>query len=280
MIPKFYNCILILLLIFYCSKNINAQLISTTDQSVNAIGLSQSGVGMINAFSMYSNSGALSFQSRNVLNANVGFYYGLPELKYLQAGGSFNLSNTDYLNLTITNFGDIDYRETTIGGGYSKRLTPKLGIGVKANYTLLNVNFFGNSSIWSFEAGALIKPTKKINVGYQTKIYATNNTIGLDAIHFHNIGIEYRPIKTARFVLSTTYNGNWSLQGGIQYHIIPKLWIKVGANTFEPSFSMGAGYRVSDQFEMDFAFRYHTILGVSPFFGASYYFGSNENKNL
>ncbi len=258
--------------------SIKAQQISIIDQSVNAVALSQSGVSQSGPFSMYSNMGAVSFLDRSGLNLNAGFFYGLPELKILQAGTALRISEVDFGILTLGSFGDIDYRETSIGIGYSRLLSNKVGIGLKGNYTQLSISEFGTGSSWTVEGGILMEFHPKMAFGYHGKYFFSFDTYSSNSSHYHSIGISYSPVNSTQIMVSTIYQDNWSIHVGVIYDILEKLWVKVGVDGMDPSFSMGVGYQISSSLDIESAFQFHSQLGTSPFIGLVYYFQSKTKQ--
>ena len=262
--------------IFICfSFKSIAQYVTFYDRSSNGVALSQSTVASPNVYGLYNNMAAISFVDQSIANVNGGMYYGIPELKHFQAGTLLKLTEADRLGITINHFGDPDYRESTVGIGYSRRILDQLGMGFKLNYTISDVTEFGNSTGWCFEGGILGKITDKLWIGYQGK-YFFENEIFYNETMIHQVGFHFQPIEVLAFTLSTTYYGGWSIQGGIRYALIEGLWVKIGANSLEPSYSMGLGYQFSEKFSVEGALQYHSILGSSPFLGLIYKF-FNQN---
>ena len=268
---RYFSQIVFFILVTSSLNKSIAQQVTFYDRSTNGVALSRSTVASPNVYGLYNNMGAISFVDEATANINGGIYYGIPELKHFQAGALFRLTEADRFGITINHFGDPDYRESSFGVGYSRRILNQLGLGFKVNYTLLDISEFGNSAGWSFEGGILGRISDKLWIGYQGK-YFFENDINYNEKMSHHGGIHFQPLDLLAITLSTTYIRGWSIQGGIQYTLIDNLWVKIGANSLEPSYSMGLGFQFSDRFSVEGALQYHSILGSSPFLGLVYQF--------
>lgn len=268
---NYYTLLSISLGMLFGSLSAYCQQVTFFDRSVHSVAMSQATVATPNPYSVFNNPGATGLLGYSSMTANAGFYYGLPELKHFQAGSNILFTTSDHILFTINHFGDPDFRESTIELGYSRQVNSRIGVGFKAAYSLQDIAEFGNQNGWSFSGGLLGKLTQRLFLGYQGRYVLKGSNRDLNP-SFHHIGIHYQPIDKLTVSLSSSYFNGWSIQGGIHYYLIDDFWLKIGANSYEPSYSMGMGYQFKPHFAIEAAFQYHTYLGISPFMGVIYQF--------
>ena len=266
MIRGLLTCYLLTLL----KASIWGQLISNSDYSVNATALSHSSVALANNYSQYSNPGAVGFLDRSVISLNGGLLFGLPELKLFQAGMSLRITDNDFGIFSIGSFGDLNYRETSFGLGYSRRLTNKIGLGFKGSFTQLRIPEFGSSAAFTFNAGLIWEFAENIQFGYQSQLFLDTELISLNNRFFHFLGFNYQLAHSTSILLAASYRGYWGIQGGIVHKLRDDLILNIGVEGWDPSFSMGLGFRLGLDLLLEVAFQYHLALGVSPSIGLVY----------
>ena len=262
--------ILIISGLLLTSTMLRSQLISTFDHSVNAAALSHSSVAFVNNNSLFTNIGAVSLQDQSTASLNGGLLFGLSELKIFQAGLAMKITENDFGVATLGSFGDLNYRETSVGLGYSRQIGRKIGLGFRGNYAQLRIPEFGTNGYFTFNGGMLWEVIQNFWLGYQTQFFPEPESITSGDPFYHHLGIGYQIANHTTVMISTVYRGAWSIQGGLVYSFRDSMAFKIGVDGSDPSFSLGVEYKISPGFLLAGAFQYHSALGISPFFGLVY----------
>ena len=224
-------------------------------------------------FSITSNQAGIAFLE----NASVGL---LAEQRFLSAdirqfGAVAGLpTRFGSFGLLIQTFGFDVYNEQKIGLAYARKLSKKFAIGVQFDYLNTQVSEYGNFNAISFEAGLQTEVLKNLWLGA-----SVSNPFRIEVAPDEylptqfNIGLSYRFSNKILIAceIEKDFEYPTSARVGLDYHIIEPLSIRLGVGTEPVQNSFGIGIHLK-QFTLDFAARYHQILGFTPTFSMSYQF--------
>ena len=209
--------------------------------------LGKCSVALNDFWSIHNNpAGILSYN-----NPSFGISYEnrflLKELGYKNVGLSFPLK-TGVIGLSASRFGYEHYNENVIGIALAKSFGPKLKIGLKLDYILLN--FSGNYDSFSsptFELGLQYEINENLNLGVylfnpiNVKIRSINNSI-IPIIM--RLGFSYF-IKDNFMITSEIEENseeNFSYRFGIEYAPDDDFIIRSGFQLNPNLFTFGIGY--------------------------------------
>jgi len=212
--------------------------------------------------------------------AGAGFYYEnrymLKELGY--KAGVFALpTKAGNLGLSFNHFGYSAYNESKIGLAFAKGFGKHIAFGVQLDYNMARLaESYGNRNFLTFEAGMLATITPKLSVG--AHVY---NPISAKLSEFNDerapvifrLGAAYQ--ITDKFLVTAESEKNMDagtdVRAGLEYRIIPQLYLRGGISTNPVANSFGAGIFIG-HFILDVSASYHQVLGFSPQASLSYKF--------
>jgi hypothetical protein len=224
-------------------------------------------------FSITSNQAGIAFLE----NTTVGL---LAEQRFLSADiRQFGVvaampSKFGSFGLLIQTFGFDVYNEQKIGLTYSRKLSKKFAIGVQFDYLNTRISEYGSFSGISFEGGLQAEVLKNLWLGAS---FSNPFKIEIAPDEYLptqlNFGLSYR--FSDKIFLATEVQKDFeypaSVKVGLDYRIIEPLSIRLGVGTEPIQNSFGVGIHLKN-LTLDFAARYHQILGFTPTFSMTYEF--------
>ncbi|MEZ4884053.1 MAG: hypothetical protein R3E32_04870 [Chitinophagales bacterium] len=225
-------------------------------------------------FSVFNNPAGLS----SLEGFNVGIYaenrFLIEDLNLLGVGialptksGSFGLGGTY--------FGNAAYSESYFTLAYSRLLARNLSIAVDFDYVNLSIEEFGSTSAFTFGLGLQFSPSKNIEIG--ASIY---NPIRVQLTQDEEsflpslikVGLAYHPEEEGFTLLGEVekdIDREAILKFGLDYQLIEKLSLRAGISTNPAYSSFGLGLNLG-KMVVDFANRFHPVLGYSPHISVIY----------
>lgn len=168
-----------------------------------------------------------------------------------------------------TYFGNAAYSESYLTLAYSRLLFDNFSLAVDFDYFNLSIEEFGTSSAFTFGLGFLYSPSKNIDIGahihnpIRTQI-TSDEKDNLPSIV--KIGLAYHPEDEGFTLLGEVekdIDRSAILKFGIDYQLIDKLSLRAGISTNPAYSSFGLGLNLG-KIVLDFANRFHPVLGYSP----------------
>ena len=221
----------------------------------------------IDAFSFVANQAVLAnmqdftagvFGERRFMMKDLAFYqmaFAIPN-KYGQFGFTGNY------------FGSTEYKETSLGLAYGRKLMDNLSIGAQFNYYSVNIQGYGNSSSVNFEAGFLFQITPQFHLGIHS-YNPTGSNLGkegtdkLPAIHTLGMGYETSDKFTISGEIQKQENEPININAGLLYSISEQLFARVGMSTATSTYYIGAGVMMKS-IRLDVTSSIHPQLGITP----------------
>lgn len=179
-------------------------------------------------------------------------------------------------------YGFAQYNETQAALAYGRKLGEKIDVGVQFNYNAVKVAGYGNAGTISFEAGAVIHLTDKLNFGVHI-----NNPVGgkynkgddekLPFVYTAGLGYE----ASGKFFVSAEIQKEEdqpvNVNAGLQYRFLSQLIARGGIATATSSFWLGLGITVKE-LRIDAIASSHPQLGITPGLMLSYNFKTLPSK--
>jgi hypothetical protein len=216
------------------------------------------------------NPAFLSFQTTKQLSASILNQFEIKELSTIYLRGQYP---NDYLNagLSFSHYGYEDYRIIQAQVGLSKKIVPKLSIGI-------NLLYYQQSSLWEEDIQHYL--SSGIGIYYQL-----NSSIGLafladNVLHTFpgqcwNIyaGMSYEALENCFLFVETSYGAikPFDLSLGVEYKLVEELKVRAGTQIILKTPSFGVGYQWN-KWTIDAGFSLHPVLGITSIIGFNYRF--------
>ncbi len=212
---------------------------------------------------------------------NSGIYYEnrfiLKETGLSALAFSAPLGGTT-INVGFANFGFSSFNKQKASLGFSQQLFNNFFLGINANYFSMRQSAdYGNFHGMSFEIGALFIQGNNLRIATYIAnpvnvSYFADNTFKLPFCL--RIGLSYKFSNSLLFALETgkSINGfTHVFRSGIEYTINHKFMFRTGVAFYPIEYTFGLGYKISD-FNLDFSYAYHNVLGSTPKISLNYAF--------
>jgi hypothetical protein len=192
-------------------------------------------------------------------------------------------TNSGVFGLSMNYFGYSQYNETKIGLAYAKSFGQKLSFGLQLDYLSTKIaENYGKNSAFTFEVGILYKINKSLSIGthifnpIQAKISDYNNE-KIPAIFRLGLTYTFSPKVFINVETEKDINQNPVLKGGVEYHMIKPVYVRIGISSNPTLSSFGFGVEFNS-LKFDFASTYHQTLGFTPQVSLIYSFGNLDKS--
>ena len=198
--------------------------------------------------------------------------FALSELRQVSAVGAMNFGNSA-LGLSVGYFGFEAYNESRIGLLYGRKLAKNLSLGAQL-YTLgTRIPDYGSQQLISFEVGLQATISPSIDIGGRI-----SNPVRVEQLEGEalptvlSFGVNYRPDKQVQLIAEVEKDILFPVRVrcGLEYQLLDALELRAGVATEPSLLSFGIGYRLLDQWQLDFSAVYHQYLGFTPGIGLVY----------
>jgi len=259
---KFYLLVLSIIISYGCS----AQAVHYPVQ-IPYISLGAYSGNFTDAFSFTCNQAILSSQK----SISVGLYterrFALKELNFYSLALSFPVTS-GFIGIQLNYFGYTAYNESKLGIAYGKKLGKIADIGIQFDYNLIHITGYGNTIALNGEAGILLHPAEKINIGLH--VYnpfggnlGKNTGERLASIYKFALGYEASQQVCIHVEIIKEENIPVHVNAGLQYCFVKQFFAGVGIETSSTSPYGCAGLRWKN-IRVDLAATYHLQLGFTP----------------
>ena len=263
--------------LFFCCK---AQI---TNDGLGARGLAMSNATITNADVWSVNNNIAALADYNDSEVGVGFNnrFGVGGFNTISMVGAHH---TDMFSagLSVKRFGDNLYNESIIGIGGAHKID-FVSLGLKANILQVAIDELGSKTNVAFEFGGLVHINDEITIGAnvfninQAKMAAYNDERFSTVL---KAGLTYKPTDKLSATIETEKDVEYkhTVKVGLEYFIIEKLAVRTGFSTLNYNASAGLGL-ILNKFNFDYAFSYHTLLGVSNGLSINYLIKKGEKNS-
>ena len=229
-------------------------------------------VGFQDINSIFANQAGLAHLKRSAFtaiaeNRFVGF-----DLRSVAAAAAIP-GPAGTFGLALQYFGIEEYNEQKVGLAYARKLSDRIAIGAQIDFLRLQVQDFNSQNLVTFEAGLQSQVSKQLTLGVYLYSPARVTTVGGESLPtIFKLGGFYRASSKLRLALEVEKDLDFpaEIHLGLEYKIIAALAIRLGTQTQPNEVSLGFGYLVQEQVQLDVAATYHEILGITPSFSATY----------
>lgn len=269
---KIFSWIIIFLFI---SQTLNA---GTPEDVTGArsASLANASVTLSDEWSINSNPAGMAFLKK--LTAGAGYERRF-NLKELSTKGAVFVApfKPGVFGLSFSSFGFSNYSENVLGLAYARAFGESLSFSLKFNYLSINQGEnYGNRGFFTAEAGFLARITKRITVG--AHVYNPNRTLISSDVKEYlpailRIGLNYKASEKVFIAIEGYKNDMFKpeFRSGIEYHIVPQLFLRAGVSTNPNNNSAGFGLLIK-KMKLDVSVSYHRVLGYTPQLSLGYEF--------
>jgi hypothetical protein len=221
---------------------------------------------------------------------NPGLLASLPArtLAVFHSPGTFGMTEMQHTGLAyceplsigslagaIQRFGDDVYSETTLHGAFGTRVGSLGSIGLSARVYNLAIKGYGSDWGCSVTIGALVDLAPRVYYGVALEnVFATAIGESEEAPpHCVGMSVAYEPLDGIRLMGGAEYDLHHpvSVAAGFEYLIIEVLSLKGGLLANPDIYAFGCGIKL-DGFEIEYAARVHSVLGLTHMFAATFTF--------
>ena len=259
------KCILTMALICFVKPIAFSQ---TLRQPVSAIylGLSSYSTQHGDVFSYLNNQAALA----QVKTASAGVYgerrFLLDATSMYALAVAIPTKNGNF-GVNIEYSGFQNFNESQVGLAYAKSLGKNVDVGIQFNYYGYRVPAYNSAATVSFEMGAIVHLTDKLNMGLHVynPVGGTFSKTGEKLTAAYKAGLGYD--VSDNFFVSTEIvkeeDFPVNISAGIQYRFMRQFFARIGISSATSAGYAGIGVSWSN-FRLDVTASYHPLLGLSP----------------
>lgn len=239
--------------------------------------LSDATVGLSGCWSVFGNPAGLCGINRPVIGGSFQNRFLVHELS-TRAGLLVLPVQSSVFAFSLSQFGQIPFRQEKFGLAYARRISPQLKFGVQFNcYRLFLSEENRSASSFGAELGIQYLFTERFVVGfhvvnpYRTGIKLTSgmfrypSRIRIGTFH------RFSDLFSLTTELENDLDDHFILKTGIEYTILEKLFVRVGVSGKPYQLSAGMGFQV-EKLTFDLATTYNQYLGNSPSVSFQYQF--------
>lgn len=180
-------------------------------------------------------------------------------------------SGTWGVKLKYQGFSELN--EQQVGLTYSRKIFSNFSIGAGFASRFVHAATYPNRAAFTFEIGAQAQIFKSLRLGVFTynpvQIKRDGNA---DLPSILKVGLTYSPSDkvniNAEIEKDVVYKASY--KGGVEYKLLPKLWLRAGYRYNPAIYSFGVGYQIKDRLFMDILAANHEKLGFIPGFSLSF----------
>jgi len=230
--------------------------------------LSDASVGLSDCWSVFGNQAGLAGINRPVIGGSFQNRFLVNELS-TRTGLLVLPVQSSVFAFSLSQFGQIPFRQEKYGLAYARQIAPKLKLGLQFN----NYRMFlseENRSVSSFgaELGIQYLFTEHLVFGFHVmNPYGTVIRLSSGIFRYPsriNIGTFYRlsDLFSLSSELENDFDDHFILKTGIEYTILEKLFLRAGVSGKPYQLSAGIGFQVK-RLALDLATTYNPYLGNS-----------------
>jgi hypothetical protein len=239
--------------------------------------LSDATVGLSDCWSVFGNQAGLAGINRPVVGGSFQNCFLVNELS-TRAGLLVLPVQSSVFAFSLSQFGQIPFRQEKYGLAYARHISPKLNFGLQLNSYRLFLSE-ENHSVSSFgaEIGAQYLFTEHFVVGFHV-MNPYRTAVKLNSGYFRypsrvNIGSFYRlsDLFSLTSELENDFDNHFILKTGFEYSVLEEVFLRAGVSGKPYQLSAGIGFQAR-KLTLDLATTYNPYLGNSPSVSFQYQF--------
>ncbi len=235
----------------------------------------------INALAAVANPAALPWQKQHSGGIFAEHRFGLAELKFFEAAGTFKTNNGGF-GLQLQYNGYSGSNVTNIAASYGRRLSSSISVGAGLHYLRFGQQaIYGNASSLTASLGFLVRPYERFTATFYTFNpfrVSWGREAGFRIPSLYRFGAGYQ--ASDKLLLSAEMLKEEGFAVGVRamvdYAILSSLRFKIGVASGSSSVIAGLAFQHKG-FRVDVLTAYHQQLGFSPGSALLFPFGKPEN---
>jgi len=272
---KLLRAFVLFTLIAFSAVKSNAQDVFWSGSRYQA--LSDATVGLSGCWSVFGNQAGLCGIDRPVVGGSFQNRFLVNELS-TRAGLLVWPVQSSVFAFSLSQFGQIPFRQEKFGLAYARQISPKLNFGMQFNCYRLFLSE-ENRSVSSFgaELGIQYLFTERFVAGlhvmnpYRTGVNLTSGMFRYPSRIKAGAFYRLSNLFSLTSELENDLNDHFILKSGIEYNILEKLFVRAGVSGKPYQLSVGIGFQVK-KLTFDLATTYNQYLGNSPSVSFQYQF--------
>jgi hypothetical protein len=174
--------------------------------------------------------------------------------------------------ISASRFGLDFYKESRVAVSYSEEVASTITLGVGLDYYSLSIQNYGSAGTFGVDIGVLMEVADGVHWGFAAfNLNAPRIGTAQEKLpQVFSTGIAYSPFNEATLSASIRKDVRYAveLRVGVEYEFIEMIAVRAGTSS-EPS-ALNAGTGIHYLFaRLDYAFTWHTELGISHQFSLS-----------
>ena len=230
--------------------------------------------GSNGAFAIFLNPAKLAWNTDTKTNLFYKNYYGLKNLNQMSLEARFSAWGLP-LAFGINRFGISSYNEAELRVGSAFHLFNALDLGFSANIYGISLKNYGHSYTFGFTLAAVYEIFDHTKAAFtvenlnEPELGQAKEKIPASAA----LGLSYLLLENVEFLIDLVKEQDYDFdfRSGIVFKPLPWTTVQFGFKTIVKSYSAGFSLNFS-QFDLGYAFEYHTALGGSNSISVGYVF--------
>ncbi len=226
------------------------------------------------AFAIFLNPAKLAWNTDTKTNLFYKNYYGLKNLNQISLEARFPVWGLP-LGIGINRYGISSYNEAELRIGSAFHFFDALDLGFSANMYGVFLKNYGHSYTFGFTLAAVYKIFEHTQAAFtvenlnEPELGQAKEKIPLSAA----FGFSYHPLKNVELLIDLVKEQNYDFdfRSGIAFKPLSWTTVRIGFKTIVKSYSAGFSMQYG-QFDLGYAFEYHTALGGSNSISVGYVF--------
>lgn len=272
---KLLPTLALLVLFVFATSKIKAQDVFWSGSRFQA--LSDASSGLSGGLSVFGNQAGLARINRTTVGGSFQNRFLVNELS-TRAGFLVLPVQSSVFAFSLSQFGQIPFRQEKYGLAYAQQISPKLNFGVQFNGYRLFLSE-ENRSVSSFgaELGIQYLFNERLVAGFHlVNPYRTEVKLNSGKFQYPSrikVGTFYRlsELFSLTSELENDFDDHFVLKSGFEYTILEKLFVRAGVSGKPYQLSAGMGFEVK-KLTLDLATAYNQYLGNSPSVSFQYEF--------
>ncbi len=256
-------------------------------ENLGAVSLGMGGIfaTSVDFWSSMNNQAGLAFMENPAVGIGYNNEFFIKELSTKYAGGALPVVKNGVMGFMVSQFGYTLLNQTKFGLSYAMKFSENFQGGIQFDYFHLKLgDIYGSTGAFTFELGGIYKLSENWIIGthlfnpamvklaeYDDERMTTTATAGVAFIVSEQVSLSGEIQKAMEHKAS--------LRFGMNYNIVEAFSLRAGVASKPTKISFGFGINFIN-FELDFAFSYHEVLGFSPSTGIIYRFNKPEKENV
>ncbi|RLD11045.1 hypothetical protein DRI50_10410 [candidate division KSB1 bacterium] len=230
--------------------------------------------GTNRAFTVFLNPAKLVWNTDTGVRLFYKNYYGIENLNQMSLEARFPVWGQPFA-IGINRYGISSYIESELRAGSAFRLFDALDLGFSANMYGVFLKNYGHSYAFGFTLAAVYKIFEHTQAAFtvenlnEPELGQAKEKIPLSAA----LGFSYFPVRNVEVLIDLVKEEDYDFdfRSGIAFKPLSWTTVRFGFKTIVKSYS--AGFSINyGQFDLGYAFEYHTALGGSNSLSVGYVF--------